>query len=169
MMISPMRVVLLVIACTLLTHCGTSSSVGSGNLLGGPTVGERNAAIASETSGDYYYGRRYYIEKTRFWGYLRKPGQSWNNAKLVMMREDRQRVPDRLSENGPDGQRYGYDQNYEYKVRGNYTGKQVYDPNSNQFLDEFMPTSFELVNRQPGWIFKPTDRYNSKRITLIPR
>jgi hypothetical protein len=169
MMILPMKIALLAVACALLTQCGTSSSTGSGNLLGGPTVEERNAAIASESSGDYYYGRRYYIEKTRFWGYLRKPGQSWNNAKLVMMREDRKRVPDRLSENGPDGQRYGYDQNYEYKVRGNYTGRQIYDPNSNQFLDEFMPTNFELTNRQPGWIFKPTDRYDSKRITMMPR
>ncbi len=154
-------------SCLLLTQC-TSSSVGSGNL-GGPTAEARNAAIASEPDGDFYYGRRYFVEKTRFWGYLRKPRQSWSRAKLVMMREDVKRVPDRLSENGQPGQKYGYDQNYEYKIRGRFTGNKVYDPNSNQILEEFMLTDYEVLNRQPGWLFRPDDRYNPKRITIVPR
>ena len=62
--------------------------VGSGNL-GGPTVEERDARIATEPTGDFYYGRRYFVEKTRFWGYLRQPRQPWNRAKLVIMREDK--------------------------------------------------------------------------------
>ncbi len=158
---------LLLALCTMLCHCGATGP-GGGNL-GGPSVEERNASIASEPTGDFYYGRRYYVEKTRFWGYLREPRQSSNRAKLVMMREDKKRVPDRLPESGPPGQRYGYDNNYQYRIRGQYTGKEVYDPNSNQFLPEFMLTGYELLDRQPGWLFRPDDRYDPQRITMLPR
>lgn len=162
-----MRIVLLVAACCLFTQCGPSS-MGTGNL-GGPTVEERNAKIASEPGGDFFYGRRYFVEKTRFWGYVRQPRQPWSRAKLVIFREDKKKNPDRLSESGPDGQRYGFDNNYEYRLRGYYTGQQAYDPNSNQFLPEFMLTGYEVVNRQPGWIFRPDDRYDRYRVSLIPR
>lgn len=158
--------VLLIAVCGALTQCGATS--GSGNL-GGPTVEERNARIASEPTGNFYYGRRYYVEKTRFWGYLRQPRQPWSRAKLVIMREDRKLVPDRMSESGPPGQRYGFDNNYEYRIRGNYTGREVYDPNSNQFLSEFMLTGYDLVDRQPGWLFQTNDRYDRYRITMVPR
>ena len=150
-----------------LTHCGVTSG-GPGNM-GGPTVEERAAKIASEPTGNFYYGRRYFVEKTRFWGYLREPRQDWNRAKLVMMREDKKRVPDRFHEDGPPGRRYAQDNNFEYRIRGNYTGREVYDPNSNQFLPEFMLTGYELLDQRPGWLFKPNDRYNRFRITLLPR
>lgn len=137
--------------------------------MGGPTVEERKASIAAEPTGDFYYGRRYYIEKTRFWGYLRKPRQSWDKAKLVMFREDRKLAPDRLPENGPPGRRYGFDHNHEYRLEGYFTGREAYDPNSNQFLPEFMLTGYETVNRNPGWLFRPDDRYDPHRITVYPR
>jgi hypothetical protein len=152
--------------CVLLSHCG--ATMGGGNL-GGPTVEERNAAIAAEPTGSFYYGRRYYVEKTRFWGYLREPRQPWSRAKLVIMREDRKSTPDRLSESGPPGARYGYDNNYDYRIQGHYTGNKAYDPNSNQFLPEFMLTGYELLDSKPGWLFSPSDRYDRYRITLLPR
>lgn len=137
--------------------------------MGGPTVEERKAQIASEPRGDYFVGRRYFVQKTRFWGYLRKPGQSWNSSKLVIMREDKKHNPDRMSEDGPPGQRYGFDQNCEYKIRGYYTGETGYDPNSNQFLPVFMLTDYEVKDRNPGWLFRPDDRYDPYRITVVPR
>jgi len=154
-------------ACAFLTQCGMMVS-GSGNL-GGPSVEERAAQIASEPTGDYYYGRRYFVEKTRFWGYLREPRQSASRAKLVMMREDKKQAPDRLPENGPPGRRYAYDNNYEYRIKGYYTGNEAYDPNSNQFLPEFMLTGYELVETRPGWLFSPSDRYDRVRVTMKPR
>ena len=157
----------LLAGCGGLTHCGTSS-LAPGNM-GGPTVEERAAQIACEPTGDFFYGRRYYIEKTRFWGYLRQPRQSWDRAKLVIFREDKKTNPDRLHEDGPPGQRYGFDQNYEYRIRGYYTGREDYEPNSNQFLKEFMLTGYEVVNRNPGWLFRPDDRYNRFKITVYPR
>ena len=149
----------------LLADCG---SMGSGNM-GGPTAEERNAKIASEETGNFYYGRRYFVYKTRFWGYLRKPREPWSKAKLVMFHEGSKLNPDRLPENGPPGQRYAYDHNYEYKIHGQFTGKEGYEPNSNQFLPIFRLTGYELIDRQPGWLFRPDDRYDQFRISLVPR
>ena len=160
LLLSSMAAVLAMLLC----QCAPA-----GKLLGGPTVEERQLAIASEPTGDFYYGRRYHVEKTRFWGYLRKPRQSPMNAKLVMMLEDDIRVPDRLPEDGPKGQRHGYDQNYEYRVTGHYTGRKAYDPNTNQILPVFRPTGFELVERKPGWLFTPEDRYHPNKVSLRPR
>ncbi|WP_367872568.1 hypothetical protein [Luteolibacter sp. Populi] len=157
---------LTILATTVLCQCG--GMMGSGNM-GGPTVEERKAAIASEPSGDFFYGRRYYVQKTRFWGYVRRPKQSWDKAKLVIIKEDKKRQPDRLHESGPEGQRYGFDNNYEYRLNGYFTNTESYDPNSNQFLQTFMLTGYEVVNRNPGWLFRPDDRYDPYRITVYAR
>jgi len=160
------RLLPLILVCPLLTHCG--GSPGGGNM-GGPTVEERKAKISAEQTGDFHYGRRYFVNKTRFWGYLKKPRESWSRARLVVFNESAMLNPDRLSENGPTGQKYGFDQNYEYRIRGSFTGREVYEPNSNQFLPEFKLTGYELLDRNPGWLFRPDDRYNSTRINLTPR
>ncbi len=162
-----LRLCLIGLACVLLPQCRLFTT--SGTRMGGPTLEQRNAAIATEATGDFYYGRRYHVEKTRFWGYLRKPRQSWNQAQLVMMREDRMRVPDRLPEEGPEGVRFAYDQNYEYRIWGEYTGRMAYDPNSNQVLPEFRLARYELLDRNPGWLFSPDDRYHPQRVNLRPR
>lgn len=154
------------LTCIFLTQC--AGPMGSGNM-GGPTQEERTAKIASEPTGSFFYGRRYYVEKTRFWGYVRKPRQPWNKAKLVLLVEDKKLAPDRLPENGADGRRYAYDNNYEYRLNGYFTGKEAYDPNSNQFLPQFMLTGYEVVDRNPGWLFRPDDRYDRSRVSLTPR
>ena len=132
-------------------------------------IAERQAKIASEPTGDFYIGRRYHVDHTRFWGYLRKPRTPWSKAKLVMMNETRGiKVPDRLPEYG-SGRTHGYDNNYQYKVYGRYASKPFYDPNSNQFLPQFIPSRFELLDPNPGWLFSPAERYTPNAITLTPR
>ncbi len=163
-----MRFALLLLPLFLLS-CGSSSlPSGSGNLGSHPTPQARRQQIDTEARGDFYYGRRYYVPKTRFWGYLRRPGSPWNVSKLVIFNESKKLNPDRLPEEGPAGARYGFDQNYEYRIRGRYTGRKLYEPNSNQFLPEFQLTGYELLDKDPGWLFSPTDQYNPKSITLRP-
>ncbi len=162
-----LKLTLLSLACVLLCQCA-GGSLGPPNM-GGPTPEVRQAAIANEPTGNFYYGRRYYVEKTRFWGYLREPRKPASTAKLVLFREQIKKNPDRLPETGPPGERYGFDNNYEYRIYGRYTGEEGYDPNSNQFLPVFLLTDYELVNSNPGWLFSPEDHYHPHRFTLMPR
>ena len=52
-------------------------------------------AIRNELPGDYFIGRRYYKQDYKFWGWVRRPGQPWATAKLVMMNEQTKLAPDR--------------------------------------------------------------------------
>ena len=56
----------------------------------------RLQAILAEDPGDYFIGRRYHVEPTRYWGYLRRPRNGWETAKLVMMNESKKLVPGSL-------------------------------------------------------------------------
>jgi hypothetical protein len=104
--------------------------------------------IAAEPSGDYYIGRRYYKPDFKFWGYVRRPGQPWSTAKLVMLNEKLKLAPDR------EKLAFGSDNNYEYKLTGEFTGQTVYEPASNGFYPEFLVRSFELLSTNPPPIFK---------------
>src|ERR1044072_51306 len=54
------------------------------------------AKIAAEPPGDYFIGRRYFKTSVyKFWGYVRKPGQPWNTAQLVVLNEKEKLAPDR--------------------------------------------------------------------------
>ena len=157
---------LLALAAVFLPSCSDSLS-DSGNMGSLPPPNVRKAQIAAEPQGDFYYGRRYFVKKTRFWGYLRTPGQSAKNAKLVIFNEAKKKNPDRFQEDGPSPN-YGFDNNYEYKIYGRYTGRTLYEPNSNQFLPEFLLTNYDLITREPGWLFSPSDYYNPVQVTLLP-
>src|SRR4029450_3092151 len=57
---------------------------------------EMAQSIAGErTTGDYYIGRRYYNPDNKFGVYVRKPGQPWSTAELVMLNEKEKLAPDR--------------------------------------------------------------------------
>jgi hypothetical protein len=146
------------VLATLLPSCVSTQTSSTS-----PAVAARNALIRAEPVGDYYIGRRYVTHRTRFWGYLRRPRQTWEDSKLTIMYEGSTHVPDRLPEL-PEGAEGGFefDHNYEYKVWGHYTGKTIYDPNSDLFLPEFKPERFELITASPGFLFSPNQGYNPK-------
>ncbi len=131
-------------------------------------IAEREADIARETPGDYYVGRRYYLPNTRFWGYVRPAGKSWREAKLVMMDESVTHTPDRGWEYPHPKATYSFDNNYEYYITGSYLDEKAYDPNSNQILPLFRPTSFKLRSKEPGFLFKPSEQYLPGYVTLMP-
>lgn len=104
--------------------------------------------IKNEPPGNYFIGRRYYKKDYKFWGYIRKPGESWSNAKLVMLNEQRKYAPDR------EGGNLGSDHNCEYKLLGRFSGETVYEPASNGFYPEFVLTGYELRSSNPAPIFR---------------
>src|SRR4051812_31170965 len=103
--------------------------------------------IASEPPGDYFIGRRYYKPDFKFWGYVRRPGQSWTTAQLVMLNEKQKLAPDRQALN------FGSDNNYEYKLYGFFSNEKVYEPASNTIYPEFVLKNYELVSTTPPPIF----------------
>lgn len=104
--------------------------------------------IQAEPPGDYFIGRRYYKPDYKFWGYVRRPGESWNTAVLVMLNENEKLAPDREQVN------FGFDNNYEYKLYGRFSGDKVYEPASNGVYPEFVLKGYELISTNPPPIFK---------------
>lgn len=105
--------------------------------------------IAAEPLGDYFIGRRYFKGTVfKFWGYLRRPGQPWSTAQLVVFNEKQKLAPDREQLN------FGFDNNYEYKIYGNFSGATVYEPASNGFYPEFILKKYELISKTPAPIFR---------------
>ena len=109
-------------------------------------------AILREPPGDYFIGRRYYSSYYKFWGYVRRPGQPWRTAQLVMLNENQKLAPDR------EANQLGADDNAEYRLHGRFTGEKVYEPPSNRLLPEFLLTGYELLDRNPTSIFPSAGR-----------
>ena len=103
--------------------------------------------IAAEPPGDYFIGRRYFKPNFKFWGYVRRPGQPWSTAQLVMLNEKQKLAPDR------ERLSFGSDNNYEYKLYGYFSGDKVYEPASNTIYPEFVLKNYELISTNPPPIF----------------
>ncbi|MDQ6861316.1 MAG: hypothetical protein M3032_09190 [Verrucomicrobiota bacterium] len=112
------------------------------------------ARIASEPTGDYWIGRRYFKPVYKFWGYVRRPGQPWSSSQMVMLNEKQKLAPDRAQN------ALGSDNNYEYKLYGNFSGDKVYEPASNGIYPEFVLKNYELISTNPPPIFK--SQYNGR-------
>ena len=104
--------------------------------------------IAAEPPGDYFIGRRYFKPDFKFWGYVRRPGQPWSTAQLVMLNEKQKLGPDR------ERLSFGNDNNYEYKLYGYFSGDKVYEPASNGVYPEFVLKGYEEISTNPPPIFK---------------
>jgi hypothetical protein len=116
--------------------------------------------IAAEPAGDYFIGRRYFKPDYKFWGYVRRPGQPWSTAELVMLNEKQKLAPDR------ERLDFGSDNNYEYKLYGSFSGDKVYEPASNGIYPEFVLKGYELISTNPAPIFKSQFRGNASPTDL---
>jgi hypothetical protein len=116
-------------------------------------------AIPNEPKGAYFVGRRCYKLDYKMWGYVRRPRESWADARLVMFNEDKMLAPDRARN------AIGSDNGFEYRLKGRFSNDQVYEPASNSTYPEFLLESAELLSETPGPIFKdrratdPKERY----------
>ena len=121
---------------------------------------DMNAAILSEQPGDYFIGRRMYKQDYKMWGWVRQPGQPWKTAKLVMMNEQIKLAPDR------EAVKLGTDNNYEYRLTGNFSGQLIYEPASDQFYPEFVLKGYELKSTTPARIYS-TKGQNDPAVRIL--
>lgn len=150
----------------LLSQCSTTKGLSYRH----PEVKARNKLIEQEVyEKNVFIARRYVIEGACFWGYLRRPTQPWERSLLVAMNESLLQTPDRIPFGETlNGKKYGYDNNYEYRIEGNYTGKYIYDSKIGIKVLEFKPTKITLMSTDNGWLFHPNEAYNPKKHTLVP-
>jgi hypothetical protein len=139
-----LRCLFLCLAAAMLAGCQTTAP--------DPELAARRAAIAAaiaaEPPGNYFIGRRFFKNDYKMWGWVRRPGQPWKSAQLVMLNEQRKLAPDRA------GGTLGTDNNFEYRLEGFFSGDKVYEPASNRFYPEFVLTGFTLLDRTPPLIFQ---------------
>ena len=150
--------VLPLLSAALATIAFTSCTTADGST---PASGASRAAMAAsinqEPKGGYFVGRRYYKKDYKFWGYVREAGSPWTTAKMVMMNENSKLAPDRQNA------AIGSDNNYEYKLTGEFTGQTVYEPASNGFYPEFRLRGYELLSMTPAPIYREAGATNPER------
>ena len=67
---------------------------------------------------------------------------------MVMLNEKQKLAPDR------EQRKFGFDNNYEYRLMGYFSGERVYEPASNAIYPEFVLKGYELISTNPPPIFK---------------
>lgn len=139
---SPLQGFILLVSLSLLAGCETMPQ---GIQQARVAMSQR---IQTEPAGNYFVGRRYYKQDFKFWGYVRRPGEAWNTAVLVMLNENKKLAPDREQVN------FGFDNGYEYRLFGKFSGDKVYEPASNGVYPEFVLDGYQLVSTNPPPIFK---------------
>lgn len=125
------RILTILLGIALITGCETIDS-------DAPARAAMNESIRAEAPGNYFIGRRMYKKDYKMWGWVREPGKPWSTAKLVMFNEQRKLSPDR------EKSELGFDNNYEYRLDGYFSGAKVYEPASDGFYPEFVLTGYTV-------------------------
>ena len=119
-----------------------------------------DASMAREKPGDYYIGRRFYKVDYHMWGWVKRPGERWKQAQLVMFNEQKTLAPDRAQH------QIGADNDYEYFLYGFYSGDKVYEPASDHFYPEFVLNKAILIDKAAPLIY-PDSRWKNPKIRLL--
>lgn len=119
-----------------------------------------SAAIAGEKPGPYFIGRRFYKVDYKMWGWVKKPGEPWKSAQLVMFNEQRKLAPDR------ERNAIGSDNNYEYRLTGSFSGQKIYEPASDSFYPEFVLAGATVISTNAPLIY-PDKRWTDPAVRLI--
>ena len=123
------------------------------------------AAQLNANPPDYWVGQRVYYTNLQVWGWVKRPEESWDDARLVLLKEDKCLAPHRSL----GGDRMA-DQNVRYRFYGRYWERKGYEPVMNKLLDVFELERYEFVEqakaldlRLPVIMIPPrNDRGNSR-------
>ncbi|WP_174581649.1 hypothetical protein [Candidatus Methylacidithermus pantelleriae] len=103
------------------------------------------ATAVSPLQGEEFIGHRFCEKDGYGWGWVKRPGQSWDQAVWVALFEQ----PGRLVAPHRKLGRRDADQDWEYRMRGYFADFQVYDPRRDELLDVFVPQSIEPIGKAP--------------------
>ncbi len=122
-------------------------------------VGLESVVIPEDTA--HFVGARYFEKKSGGWGWIKKPEESWKQARWVAILESPRKfhVPHRQLKNSEQ------DHEFQYKLLGSFADYQIYDPVRDELLDVFVIEGYESlgaqksIDRKPG----PPGRFTSKK------
>ena len=128
------------------------------------------AAELNANPPDYWLGQRVYYTNLQVWGWVKRPEESWNNARLVLLKEDKCLAPHRNLGNRTA------DQNVRYRLYGRYWDRKGYEPVMNKLLDVFVLERYESLGqmeplklRLPVVIIPPGSDRSSSRTSFEKR
>ncbi len=115
----------------------------------------------------HFIGHRFYEKKAGGWGWIKKPDESWRNARWAALKETpRQFHAPHRDQGNKEG-----DHNHEYKLLGYFADYKVYDPTRDELLDVFVIQGYQslgeqaALDRKPG----PPNRVRSRKSGAFSR
>ncbi len=99
----------------------------------------------------HFIGHRYFKAKSGAWGWVKRPEETWEQARWVAIKETPRQytVPDRGMEN-PEA-----DHDFEYRLLGRFAGYGVYDPHWDEVVDVFVIEGYESLGETAPLEMKP--------------
>jgi len=119
-----------------------------------------------DTSGPAYIGHRAAIERYAGWGWIKSDGSAWNRSQWVVLEE----VPRTMPAPGRFLEHPDNDNNYRYRLYGQWMDYQAYEPNFDIFVPVFKLKGFELVGpaSRPGGLRLPRGTAMSGQSRAVP-
>ncbi|MBX7157900.1 MAG: hypothetical protein K1X66_05905 [Verrucomicrobiae bacterium] len=115
--------------------------VGCATVPDSPDRPDITAAELNANPPEYWLGQRVYYTNLQVWGWVKRPEESWDDARLVLLKEDKCLAPHRSLGNRTA------DQNFQYRLYGRYWQHKGYEPVMNKLLDVFELEHYESLGQ----------------------
>lgn len=142
-----------------LTHrTGTGTALvllGLAALLAPVAAQEPDSREPAQPNRQHFLAHRYFMTRGIGWGWVKKPNQSWKQAKWVALKEQPEKglvAPFRKLRNRSS------DHEHEYKLYGYYADYKAYDPKFNDLLPVFVIEGYEPLGRAASLGMSPGSR-----------
>jgi hypothetical protein len=130
------RIALILLAAAALAGCASTEMP--------PPSSDPGPRLSSLGSQPYWIGHRVYRENAMAWGWVKRAGDPWSKAQLVVIREEKAAAPHRSLGS------LAADDSHEYRLYGSIWGRKAYDPVLNRYLEVLDLERYEPLGRQPS-------------------
>ena len=112
-----------------------------------------------ETDGPFWFGQRTVVEDYCGWGWLRKEGEGWNQARWIAIEYDPKGCP------APHAflPRPGDDKDYLYKLYGDFAPYRAYEPQADVWVDVFKIKGFVSLGPAKNPILREPPAHGSSK------
>jgi hypothetical protein len=112
-----------------------------------------------ETEGSYWIGQRTLVEDYCGWGWLRKEGEGWNQARWIAIEYEPRGCP------APHAflPRPGDDKDYLYQLYGDFAPYRAYEPQADVWVDVFKIKGFVSLGPAKNPILREPPAHGSSK------